>query len=63
MSATTESPASSTGGISGLWNRQLETYPSTGRRYFYLALTVLATITLYYELYVGGSVSTLILTH
>ena len=29
----------------------------------YLALTVLATITLYYELYVGGSVSTLILTH
>jgi MFS family permease len=63
MSATTESPAASTGGISGLWNRQLETYPSTGRRYFYLALTVLATITLYYELYVGGSVSTLILTH
>jgi MFS family permease len=63
MSAATESPASSTSGISGLWNRQLETYPSTGRRYFYLALTVLATITLYYELYVGGSVSTLILTH
>ncbi|HEY6480477.1 MAG TPA: MFS transporter [Streptosporangiaceae bacterium] len=63
MSATTESSASSTGGISGLWNRQLESYPSTGRRYFYLALTVLATITLYYELYVGGSVSTLILTH
>ena len=27
----------------------------------YLAITVLATITLYYELYVGGSVSTLIL--
>jgi MFS family permease len=29
----------------------------------YLAITVLATITLYYELYVGGSVSTLILTN
>ncbi|HMI26086.1 MAG TPA: MFS transporter, partial [Streptosporangiaceae bacterium] len=29
----------------------------------YLAITVLATITLYYELYVGGSVSTLILAN
>jgi MFS family permease len=29
----------------------------------YLALTVLATITLYYELYVGGSVSTLLLAN
>jgi MFS family permease len=64
MSATTADPVSSPGsGISGLWHRQLESYPSTGRRYLYLALTVLATITLYYELYVGGSVSTLILTH
>ena len=30
---------------------------------FYLAITVLATITLYYELYVGGSVSTLLLVN
>ena len=30
---------------------------------FYLAITVLATITLYYELYVGGSVATLLLTN
>jgi len=30
---------------------------------FYLALTVLATVMLYYELYVGGSVSTLVLTN
>jgi len=29
----------------------------------YLAITVLATITLYYELYVGGSVATLLLTN
>jgi MFS family permease len=29
----------------------------------YLAITVLATITLYYELYVGGAVSTLLLTN
>ncbi|HEY2284428.1 MAG TPA: MFS transporter, partial [Streptosporangiaceae bacterium] len=64
MSSTTESPVSSQGGgLSFLWHRQLESYPTTGRRYLYLALTVLATITLYYELYVGGSVSTLILTH
>ena len=29
----------------------------------YLAITVLATVTLYYELYVGGSVATLLLTN
>jgi MFS family permease len=46
-----------------LWRRQLEHYPSTGPRVVYLAITVLATITLYYELYVGGSVSTLILVN
>jgi MFS family permease len=64
MTATTAEPVSGrSGGISSLWNRQLPTYPDSRRRYFYLALTVLATITLYYELYVGGSVSTLILTN
>jgi MFS family permease len=51
------------GGVSFLWRRQLESYPDTGPRILYLALTVLATITLYYELYVGGSVSTLILAN
>ena len=39
--------------------RQLDTYPGTAARITYLSITVLATITLYYELYVGGSVSTL----
>jgi MFS transporter, ACS family, D-galactonate transporter len=63
MSATTAEPVSRSGGISSLWNRQLDSYPNSGPRYFFLALTVLATITLYYELYVGGSVSTLILTN
>jgi MFS family permease len=64
MSATTADPVSSQqGGISFLWRRQLDSYPGAGRRYLYLALTVLSTITLYYELYVGGSVSTLILTN
>ena len=49
------------GKASWLWRRQLETYPNTGPRVLYLAITVLATITLYYELYVVGSVSTLVL--
>jgi MFS family permease len=44
-------------------NRQLDAYPDTSARVTYLAITVLATITLYYELYVGGSVSTLLLTN
>ncbi len=49
------------GGASWLWRRQLDSYPDTSKRIMYLALTVLATIMLYYELYVGGSVSTLLL--
>jgi MFS family permease len=44
-------------------NRQLDTYPDTAARVFYLAITVLATVTLYYELYVGGAVATLLLTN
>ena len=51
------------GGVSWLWHRQLDSYPDTGPRILYLAITVLATVTLYYELYVGGSVSTLILAN
>jgi MFS family permease len=60
---TVASAGSSTGskGISGLWNRQLDTYPDTGPRVLYLGITVLATVMLYYALYVGGSVSTLFL--
>ena len=37
--------------------------PDTGPRVLYLAITVLATVTLYYELYVGGAVATLLLTN
>jgi MFS family permease len=48
---------------SSLIHRQLDSYPETGTRVFYLALVVLATVMLYYELYVGGSVSTLILAN
>ena len=48
---------------SWLWNRQLERYPDTGMRMLYLGITVVATVMLYYELYVGGSVATLLLAN
>jgi MFS family permease len=65
MSATAEELVSDrpSGGLSFLWRRQLDSYPETRPRVTYLAITVLATVMLYYELYVGGSVSTLILTN
>src|SRR5262245_11525731 len=64
MSVTAdELVAGRSGGVSRLWRRQLDSYPDTGPRVTYLAITVLATIMLYYELYVGGSVSTLILAN
>jgi MFS transporter, ACS family, D-galactonate transporter len=47
--------------LSWMTGRQLDTYPNTAARLTYLGITVLATVTLYYELYVGASVSTLIL--
>lgn len=40
-----------------VWYRGLEHYPDTGPRVFYLAIVVVATIILYYELYVGGAVA------
>src|SRR3954470_8855374 len=47
---------------SSFFNRQLSRYPDTTRRTTYLAITVLATVVLYYELYVQGSVATKIIT-
>jgi MFS family permease len=47
--------------VSGLWYRQLDTYPDTGPRMVYLGITVLCTVMLYWELYVAASVSTLFL--
>jgi MFS family permease len=49
------------GGLSSLWRRQLDSYPATGARVTFLAITVLGTVMLYWELYVGGSVTPLIL--
>lgn len=46
-----------------LWRRQLEHYPGTARRMTCLAIAVLATIVLYYELYVPGAVSPAIMAH
>jgi MFS family permease len=64
MTATTAEPVSGQRGLfSSLIHRQLDSYPENTARVFYLALTVLATVMLYYELYVGGSVSTLILAN
>jgi ACS family D-galactonate transporter-like MFS transporter len=50
-------------GLRRLWDRQLHRYPSTGARSGYLALTVLATVVLYYQLYVQGAVATKIIQH
>lgn len=47
----------------GLWGRQLDRYPSTRPRAAYLVIVVLATITLYYQLYVQGSVATTLAAH
>ena len=64
MSGTAAPPVSTRPGwVDWLFRRQLDYYPETRARVTYLAITVLATITLYYELYVGGSVSTLILAN
>jgi MFS family permease len=56
MTATVNGTAA-TGAVQGLWQRQLEHYPETRNRMWYLAIVVLATIMLYYELYIGGAVS------
>jgi MFS family permease len=64
MTAATADPVSGQRSFaSSLIHRQLDYYPRTGPRVFYLAIVVVGTITLYYESYVGGSVSTLILTN
>ena len=64
MSGTAAQPVPSRPGwASFLMKRQLDSYPETRARVMYLAITVLATITLYYELYVGGAVATYLLTN
>ncbi len=56
------SSASAPSGTS-MMHRQLDRYPPTGRRMAYLAITVAATVVLYYELYIPGAVATQIIEH
>src|ERR1035437_9982508 len=51
------------GGDRGFFNRQLDHYPPTGKRYGYLAIVVAATIVLYYLYYVVGTTTTLFLPY
>ena len=46
-----------------LWSRSVERYPERGPRIMYLTIVVLATIMLYYELYIGGAVGPTIIAH
>ena len=56
MSGTAAPPVSrQPGWAASIMNRQLDSYPDTGRRTLYLAITVLATIALCYGLYIVGS--------
>lgn len=54
-------PTAAPTGLRRLWDRQLPHYPDTGARTLYLGITVLATIVLYYELYIQGAVATQII--
>jgi MFS family permease len=56
---TSSNRAAKRGFMSGLIYRQIDYFPNTGQRYLYLTLTVIATATLYYEIYVMSAVSTL----
>jgi MFS family permease len=44
--------------IDWIWRRQLDHYPVGSARMLYLGITVVATVVLYYELYVQGAVAT-----
>lgn len=46
-----------------IYDRYLPVYPATAERTYYLALTVTATVALYYEAYCGGSVAPQILNY
>ena len=58
MATTVDGTAPASGLVArSLWQRQLNHYPDTGRRVLYLGIVVLATIQLYYALYIPGAVS------
>jgi hypothetical protein len=61
MAAAHASASGKPGVVGRLWNRDLDSYPKTGPRYWYLSIVVVTTIILYYQLYIGGAVATQIL--
>jgi MFS family permease len=61
MSTNTIEAASRPAPVSFLRRRELPTYPSRGARRGHLGLVVAVTVALYYALYVGGGVATLVL--
>src|SRR6059058_5222411 len=67
MSTTTEAPQGAPAPTPPsrtrhrFWDRQLSSYPESGPRALYLGITVLATVVLYYELYIAGAVATQII--
>jgi ACS family D-galactonate transporter-like MFS transporter len=63
ISSPAAPPGRASSPLARLFDRQLQHYPDTRARMTYLAITVLATVVLYYELYVQGSVSTKIIQH
>jgi hypothetical protein len=50
-------PVSRRSALDRLWQRDLDAYPGSGRRYGYLAIVVLTTIVLYYSLYIQYAVA------
>jgi len=46
-----------------LWDRELHHYPESGPRVWYLALTVLATVVLYYALVVPAAIAPRVMQH
>ena len=46
-----------------IYDRFLPAYPATGRRTYYLAVTVLVTVALYYQQYCGGTVGPQLLNY
>jgi MFS family permease len=56
-------PSAGPAARTGLWQRRLEHYPATTARYAQLALVALITTVLFWQVYVVGGVSTLLLSH
>ena len=57
MAGTSNSMRTRGNTVQRLWDRRLVHYPSTRPRIAYLGIVVLATIVVYYELYVIGAVA------